>query len=92
MTTEFEDEAVEAAILLENRVKERIKEVALPLVMEIINKRVAHEVEKQFREKKQAMMNEIAITIGRLLVEIEKEDRKPLWETKPEDIQGLERS
>jgi hypothetical protein len=76
---ELKQEAIDSALILENKLKERVKAV----VDMVVAKVVAREVKKYFEDEKQAMMTEITLAIGKALQSIEKDGRVPLWETNP---------
>jgi hypothetical protein len=71
------NEETDTALLLENELKRRVREVVRAELALTVGDLVKKEIEKN----KQAMMTEITITIGKSLQLIEKEGRKPLWET-----------
>jgi hypothetical protein len=86
MNDEPTQDAVDAAIILENRVAERVrKEVALTL-NGVLKQAVTDEVRRIFKEQKELMLMEIAITVGKTLRTSEAEYRKPLWESTPEEL------
>jgi len=86
MSEELTKEAVDAAVILEGRVRERVeKEVALTL-NGMLRKAVKEEVKRAINEEKHNMMMVISISIGKALRASEIEGRKPLWESKPEDF------
>jgi hypothetical protein len=76
---ELKQEAVDSALILENKLKERVKAVVDMVVVKV----VAKEVKKYFEDEKQAMMTEITLAIGKALQSIEKDGRVPLWEANP---------
>jgi hypothetical protein len=43
-------------------------------------------VKKELDSYKNEMLTEIMLSIGKALRQIEKEERKPLWETTPEEF------
>lgn len=89
MEDELTKEAVDAAIILEDKVNERVeKQVALNL-NSMLRKAVKEEVQRAIAEEKQNMMMEISITVGKALRASELEGRKPLWESTPEEL-GLD--
>lgn len=82
----MENQETDTALILENELKRRVREVAIDIVRAEIKK----EVKQIFLDQKDSLMFEISVKIGQMLKMIEEEDRKPLWETKPEDF-GLTR-
>ena len=81
------NQETDTALILENELKRRVREVATSVVRE----EVARQMGVLFAEQKAKMMMEISINIGKMLNLIQKEDRKPLWESTPEEF-GLTQS
>jgi hypothetical protein len=88
MTQQMPNDEVDTALILENELKRRVREVAI----KIVNEEVARQMGVIFAEQKAKMMMEISINIGQMLNLIQKEDRKPLWEASPEDFNFLNES
>ena len=61
MSEELSQESIDAAIILENKIKERVQEI----VVYEINKTVVNIIGKVFKQQQEAMMMEIAIKLGR---------------------------
>lgn len=91
MNEELTQEAVDAAIILENRVNDRIEKEVHRVLDRQISKLIAMEVDKAFRAYKDAMLMEISVTVGKIMRHAEEENRKPLWESTPEEL-GLSRA
>lgn len=86
---ELDQAAVDSAIILENRMRERVeREVALVL-NGMLRKAVKDEVQRVVKEEKSNMMMEITIAIGKAIRASEAEGRRPLWESTPEEL-GLD--
>ena len=79
---ELDQESVDAAIILENKIRERVSEI----VRHEVDKTVVNIIGKVFKQQQEAMMMEIAIKIGQIMRTTDNEQRKPLWESKPEDF------
>jgi hypothetical protein len=86
MSEELTNEAVDSAIILENRVNERVEKEVHRILDRQISKLVTLEVNKAFEQYKNLMMMEISITVGKLMRNTEEENRKPLWESTPEEL------
>lgn len=84
--SEMTNQETDTALILENELKRRVKEVAVRIVQDIVRE----EMREQFAKQKEAMLMEISVTIGKHLRLIENEGRKPLWEATPEEF-GLTR-
>jgi hypothetical protein len=79
---ELNNQSVDAALILEGKLKERIYNVVHGIVSSV----VAKEVEHYFNEQKEAMLMELTLAVGKCLRVIENEGRKPLWESTPEEF------
>lgn len=82
MTQQLPNDEVDTALILENELKRRVREVAI----KIVNEEVARQMGVIFAEQKAKMMMEISVSIGQMLNLIEKEGRKPLWEATPAEF------
>jgi hypothetical protein len=91
MEDDLTKDAVDAAIILENKVNERVEKEVEKVLANRLRKAVVAEVVKAISEEKQNMMMEISITVGKALRASELEGRKPLWESTPEEL-GLDRA
>jgi hypothetical protein len=76
------NQETDTALILENELQRRTKEVLAGVVHEVV-KQV---MEKQFALQKEAMMLEVALSVGKMFKVIEQEGRKPLWEATPEEF------
>ena len=76
------NDEVDTALILEGELKRRVREVSINIVREEVSK----QMQAIFTEQKTKMMLEISLNVGQMLNLIEKEGRKPLWESKPEDF------
>jgi hypothetical protein len=86
MSEELTNEAIDAAIILENKVNERVEKEVEKVLASRLRRAVVAEVVKAISEEKQNMMMEISITVGKALRSSELEGRKPLWESTPEEF------
>ena len=84
---EDQDVDVNAAIILENRVNERIKAAIQGEVRQLVTS-ITHDV---LRKEKGAMIMEVTTSINQMLKSFVDERRKPLWEATPEEF-GLSAS
>lgn len=82
MSEELTKEAVDAAIILENRIRERVAEAVKYSVREVVQ----DEVGRLISQQKGALIMEITMSINQMLRGFIEQERKPLWETRPEDI------
>jgi hypothetical protein len=86
MMNEMTNQETDTALILENELQRRVKEVAKRIVHGIVRE----EMQAEFAKQKEAMLMEISITVGKHLRLIENEGRRPLWEATPEEF-GLTR-
>jgi len=86
MSEELTNEAIDSAIILEGRIRERVEKEVERTINRYINSLVKSEVHKAFEEYKQEMLMEISITVGKIMRHTEEENRKPLWESTPEEL------
>jgi hypothetical protein len=80
--TQMTNEETDTALILENELRRRVKEVVQQIVHEIVRR----EMRDEFVKQKEAMLMEVSITVGKHLRLIENEGRKPLWEATPEEF------
>jgi len=76
------NQETDTALILENELQRRVKQVLAGVVHEVV-KQV---MEKQFALQKEAMLMEVALSVGKMFKVIEQEGRKPLWEATPEEF------
>ena len=79
------NEETDTALILENELKRRVREVASGIVAE----QVDAAMHRRFTHEKEKMLMEISIKIGQMLQTIEKEGRQPLWVTGPEAMKSI---
>lgn len=79
---EMTNQETDTALILENELKRRVKEVVRQVAHEIVRK----EMREEFAKQKETMLMEVSITVGKHLRLIENEGRKPLWEATPEEF------
>ena len=83
--SELDNQALDAALILEDKLKERVSRIVEKVVINIVGREIHAAIERE----KAAMITEITLSIGKALQSIEKDGRKPLWDSKPEDF-GLD--
>ena len=80
--SEMTNMETDTALILENELRRRVSVV----VRSELAVTVHDIVKKELDSYKNEMMTEIMLSIGKALRQIEKEERKPLWETTPEEF------
>ena len=78
----MENHEVDSAILLEGEIKRRVQEI----VRGEVERAVVNHIGRVIQEEKERMMMEIAITVGKSIRLANEENRKPLWESTPEEF------
>lgn len=73
---EMTNQETDTALILENELTRRVREVVDKVVTNIVGKVIQQELNKYKAE----MMLEVSISVGKMLQVIENEGRKPLWE------------
>jgi len=81
------DQETDTALILENELQRRVKQVLGGVVHEVVNQAM----KKQFAQHKEAMLMEISMTVGNMLRVIEEEGRNPLWQSTPEEFTHLKK-
>ena len=76
------NEEIDTALILEGELKRRVNEVVERVVVNMVGKIIQDELNKY----KAAMLMEVSINVGKMLRVVDGENRKPLWESKPEDF------
>ena len=76
------NQETDTALILEDELQRRVKQVLAGVVHEVV-KQV---MEKQFALQKEAMLMEVALSVGKMFKVMEQEGRKPLWEATPEEF------
>lgn len=84
MTPE-EQQSADMAIILEGKIKERL----LDIVPHMLSRQVKPLLVELINEQKNQMMFEIATQLGRILQSTQEENRKPLWEVDPLEIEDF---
>jgi len=79
---EMTNQETDTALILENELQRRVREVTRAIIQDEIRK----EVKKIFLEQKDSMLMEVCISVGKTLKVVENEGRKPLWEATPEEF------
>ena len=78
----MENHQIDSALLLENELKRRVKEIVTAQIEEALVKHVGGII----RQEKESLIFEIATGVGKIIRLAEEEGRKPLWQTTPEEF------
>jgi hypothetical protein len=78
----MENREIDAALLLENELKRRVKEIVNAQIEEALVKHVGGII----RQEKEHLIFEIATGVGKIIRLAEEEGRRPLWQSTPEEF------
>ena len=78
----MENVEIDSALLLENELKRRVKE----LVEGEVERAVVNQIGKVIAAERDKMLMEISITLGKIMHHAESREIRPLWESKPEEF------
>ena len=79
---ELDQAAVDSAIILENRIRERIREE----LRHVLDSTVRQQVNEILRREKGSLVMEVTASINQMLRGFIEQERKPLWESTPEEF------
>ena len=79
---ELDQAAVDSAIILENRIRERIREE----LKYVLDSTVRQQVSEILRREKGSLVMEVTASINQMLRGFIEQERKPLWESTPEEF------
>ncbi len=79
---ELDQAAIDSAIILENRIRERIREE----LKHVLDSTVRQQVNEMLRREKGSLVMEVTASINQMLRGFIEQERKPLWESRPEEI------
>ncbi len=82
MSEELDQQAIDTAIILENKVRERVRDEVEHVVREL----VVDQIRASLAVEKHAMIMEITTSINQMLRGFIEQERKPLWESTPEEF------
>jgi len=77
---------IDSMLLLEGKLQERVNKLIGKTVERTIVNIIGKQIQEAVQREKAEMMLEIAIKIGQMLKAIEKDERRPLWESTPEEF------
>lgn len=80
------NQETDTALILENELKRRVREVATT----IIHQEVAAAIEREMSRRKDQMLMEVSIKVGQMLKGIEEEGRQPLWVSGPQTMKEFQ--
>jgi hypothetical protein len=77
---------IDSMLILEGKLQERVNKLIGKTVERTIVNIIGKQIQEAVQREKAEMMLEIAIKIGQMLKAVEKDERRPLWESTPEEF------
>jgi hypothetical protein len=77
---------IDSMLLLEGKLQERVNKLIGTTVERTIVNIIGRQIQEAVQREKEEMMLEIAIKVGQMLKAVEKDERRPLWESTPEEF------
>ena len=78
----MENHEIDSALLLENELKRRVREI----VQAEVEKAIVKYVGAVIRQEKEHLIMEVAMGVGKIIRLAEEEGRRPLWQSTPEEF------
>ena len=77
---------IDSMLILEGKLQERVNKLIGTTVERTIVNIIGRQIQEAIKREKAEMLLEIAIKVGQMLKTVEKDERKPLWESTPEEF------
>jgi hypothetical protein len=77
---------IDSMLILEGKLQERVNKLIGKTVERTIINIIGRQIQEAVQREKEEMMLEIAIKVGQMLKAVEKDERRPLWESTPEEF------
>jgi hypothetical protein len=77
---------IDSMLLLEGKLQERVNKLIGHTVERTIVNIISKQIQEAIKREKDEMLLEIAIKVGQMLKNVEKDERRPLWESTPEEF------
>ena len=77
---------IDSMLLLEGKLQERVNKLIGHTVERTIVNIIGKQIQEAIKREKDEMLLEIAIKVGQMLKNVEKDERRPLWESTPEEF------
>jgi hypothetical protein len=77
---------IDSMLILEGKLQERVNKLIGKTVERTIVNIIGRQIQEAVQREKEEMMLEIAIKVGQMLKAVEKDERRPLWESTPEEF------
>ena len=77
---------IDSMLILEGKLQERVNKLIGKTVERTIINIIGKQIQEAVQREKAEMMLEIAVKVGQMLKAVEKDERRPLWESTPEEF------
>ena len=77
---------IDSMLLLEGKLQERVNKLIGNNVERTVINIIGRQIQEAIKREKEEMLLEIAIKVGQMLKAVEKDERRPLWESTPEEF------
>ena len=77
---------IDSMLILEGKLQERVNKLIGNNVERTIINIIGKQIQEAIKREKAEMMLEIAVKVGQMLKAVEKDERKPLWESTPDEL------
>jgi len=77
---------IDSMLLLEGKLQERVNKLIGTTIERTIVNMIGREIQAAIKREKEEMLLEIAIKVGQMLKNVGKDERRPLWESTPEEF------
>jgi hypothetical protein len=77
---------IDSMLILEGKLQERVNKLIGNNVERTIINIIGKQIQEAIKREKAEMMLEIAVKVGQMLKAVEKDERRPLWESTPEEF------
>jgi hypothetical protein len=77
---------IDSMLLLEGKLQERVNNLIGKNVERTVINIIGKQIQEAIKREKEEMLLEIAIKVGQMLKNVDKDERKPLWESTPEEF------
>jgi len=77
---------IDSMLLLEGKLQERVNNLIGKNVERTVINIIGRQIQEAVQREKEEMMLEIAIKVGQMLKVVDKDERRPLWESTPEEF------
>lgn len=77
---------IDSMLLLEGKLQERVNKLIGTTVERTIVNIIGKQIQEAIKREKEEMLLEIAIKVGQMLKNVDKDERKALWEYTPDEL------